>query len=421
MAPVDFEKEPDPYRGGKRADNAARLAAENLEETVARRTADIQLIQDVAVIANEATSMESAFHAALDRIRGHLGWPVGHAFLEDLDRPGTFLDTGIWSLDDQTRFSRFVEATERIAFTPCEGTVGAVAEAREPRWIADAEALLRGNGAEDLGVKTGVAFPVLVGDKAVAVLEFFTPEPADEDKGLLEVMRHTGLQLGRVVERQRREQEIIDAVTRRQNQFGQELHDGLCQELAGISMMADSLAKKLAADGAPAAANLASLSAEIQRAKEHAGRLSKAMFSVDIDVEALGYALQGLAANVNMLHGVECTAEIGKSVAIASNQVADQLFRIAQEAVRNAVAHGKPRRIDIAVEGDGSSVTLRIRDDGTGVNLEQLRESRGLGLRIMRQRCRTIGGSLDVRPAAGGGCVVVCRVVTKRSGGIQEA
>ena len=189
----------------------ARADAEAIAERATRdlyqRQQELQLVEAVAVAANEAVDIAAAIQVALDAVCAHTRWPVGHAYLLDDEAVGPRLvSPRIWHLDDPDRFAQFREISEATEFAPGVGLPGRVLESREPLWIIDVtkdQNFPRAQPAIDIGVRAAFGFPVLVGEEAVAVLEFFSPRPAPPDDSLLAVMTQVGTQLGRVVERRR--------------------------------------------------------------------------------------------------------------------------------------------------------------------------------------------------------------------------
>jgi PAS domain S-box-containing protein len=188
-----------------------------IEDIDARRQADaalrqtsafVRLLQEVAVAANQAASLEQALQTAIDKICTHIGWPVGHVYLPDPETPGGLMPTGIWHLQDPQRFATFRKITEAVRLPPRIGLPGRVLASREPGWISDIildVSTSRTRLIKDIGVRAGFALPVLLGDEVAAVLEFFATEAIEPDPALLDVLRHVGTQLGRVVERARAE------------------------------------------------------------------------------------------------------------------------------------------------------------------------------------------------------------------------
>jgi signal transduction histidine kinase len=126
-----------------------------------------------------------------------------------------------------------------------------------------------------------------------------------------------------------------------------------------------------------------------------------------VESRGLSAALQDLAARTSEASGISVTAECPEWVELPDHRAATQLFRIAQEAVSNAVRHGRPRQIRMTLLAEPSGLRLRIRDDGIGMPGAP-EKCEGLGLRIMHYRAGQIGGTLQVGPCHGGGTVVTC-------------
>ena len=176
------------------------------EQEIQRKILLIQLQQAVAVAADEASSIEEATQVCLDLVCLHTGWPVGHVYIRTAD--GQELSpSSPWYLSDLDRFETFRQVTLATQLAPGVGLPGRVFVSRSPAWLADV--------ARDMGLKAGVALPVLVGQEVVAVLEFFAQEASPLSAEALDVMEHVGTQLGRVVERQRSE----DVLREREEQY----------------------------------------------------------------------------------------------------------------------------------------------------------------------------------------------------------
>jgi nitrate/nitrite-specific signal transduction histidine kinase len=128
---------------------------------------------------------------------------------------------------------------------------------------------------------------------------------------------------------------------------------------------------------------------------------------VEVDAEGLAAALAELASQTTELHGVTCTFATQGPVDLANNQVATQLYSIAREAVNNALKHARAQNIEIHLETDGQSITVRVQDDGMGLP-EPPRDTRGMGLKIMRYRAGLINAHLALSPAGPIGTAVIC-------------
>lgn len=187
------------------------------EEALREQTKSVQLLQKIAVAANEAASVDEAMQACLDEVCARTKWPVGHVYMLAEDGTGELVPTGLWHLDDRKRFEVFREVTERTRFAPGVGLPGRVLSSGAPAWITDVTKdpnFPRAKLATDIGVKAGFASPVLVGKSVVAVLEFFSAEVAEPERATLEVMAHVGTQLGRVIERKRADDALRESEAR---------------------------------------------------------------------------------------------------------------------------------------------------------------------------------------------------------------
>jgi diguanylate cyclase (GGDEF)-like protein/PAS domain S-box-containing protein len=205
---------PDVERWRKRLERekAARLETEAIAETTTRelyeKQQELLLLQEIAAAANEASTVEDALQAAVDGVCSFTGWPVGNAYLAADDGSGELVPSGVWHLSEPTKFAAFKTITDATRFQAGIGLPGRVLASGIPAWIMDVnrdDNFPRAKQAIDIGVKAGFGFPVRAGKEIVAVLEFFSAEPAEPNDRLLVTMDHIGTQLGRVIERTRAE------------------------------------------------------------------------------------------------------------------------------------------------------------------------------------------------------------------------
>jgi PAS domain S-box-containing protein len=218
------------------------------------------------------------------------------------------------------------------------------------------------------------------------------------------------------LEREALQREVLAIAAHEQQQIGQELHDGVGQELTGLGLMAQSLAQLLpeaAQERRIALRLLAGLDSVHQRVRE----LSRGLIPVHVESRGLSAALDDLAARTAEASGIAVTAECPDGVEFPDHATATQLFHIAQEAVSNALRHGRPRHIRLTLLTDPNGLRLCIRDDGIGIQGGPDRCG-GIGLRIMQYRAGQIGGVLQVGPSNGVGTVVSCTL--PRSSGHDE-
>ncbi len=214
----------------------------------------------------------------------------------------------------------------------------------------------------------------------------------------------------RLLERtQRLEHEIIGVSERERERIGRDLHDGVCQYLAAIGLTADLLRQNLAREFPARTADAGEIATLLQDAVDRAREVARGLSPVDRDEGGLESALEELAGSTTRLTGVNCDFLCAEPLPMADPIRAVHLFRIAQEAVSNALRHGRARNIIIALESGGGELSLRVSDDGAGFGGGSA-SSGGMGLNIMRYRARTLGGTLEIYPNTPTGTVVSCVV-----------
>ncbi len=187
----------------------------NAEKILKSKNIFLDLLQMTAVAANEADSMEDAIVTVMNKVCAFTGWPIGHAYILDKDNPEMLNPSKLWHIDDPVRFKVFRNVTEETTFKKGIGLPGRVLDTGNPAWIKDVTIdpnFPRSTLAKNIGVKAGFGFPVLVGLKVEAVLEFFSEETQEPDTDLLGIMAHVGTQLGRVIERSHAESKLIQAI-----------------------------------------------------------------------------------------------------------------------------------------------------------------------------------------------------------------
>jgi two-component system CheB/CheR fusion protein len=211
-----------------------------------------------------------------------------------------------------------------------------------------------------------------------------------------------------ITERKLLEKEILEISERERRRIGHDLHDGLCQHLAGVEMMSHVLAQKLERRSRNAAARADEIARNVREAIAQTRALARGLSPVMLEPEGLMSALQELALNTENIFRAACGFKCDLPVPVADQAVATHLFRIAQEAVSNAVRHGKKNgRIVIELKRERGRTVLSVNDSGGGFP-PKISRSKGMGLRIMQSRAGMIGGALAVgRNAAGGVSVTV--------------
>ena len=208
-------------------------------------------------------------------------------------------------------------------------------------------------------------------------------------------------------EREELQQELLKISEREKQLIAQELHDGLCQHFAGTAMMASLLQRRLAAKQDPEAEQARQICDLLNTGVHEARNLSHGLHPVKAEGEGLMEALSGLAQTVTKLFHVRCTFVCDDTVLVEDQTAATHMFRMAQEAVNNAMKHGQATKVRITLEEVDGAVTLSIRDNGIGIPRD-LPVSKGMGMQIMNHRAAAIGAMLSVRRAGSRGTVVAC-------------
>lgn len=202
--------------------------------------------------------------------------------------------------------------------------------------------------------------------------------------------------------------EIVSASEYEQQRIGQDLHDGLCQQLAAIGCAARALAEDLQAHELAEAQDAEKIEFAIQQAVMEARSLARGIFPVHVDRTGLSIALSELAQNTQRLTGTAIEIDDVEDVYIESPEVAMHLYRIAQEAVANAVRHSGASQVVISLLMEGNHLKLTIDDNGRGIEAGEGLAGLGMGLRTMHYRAHAMGAELDIAEGSHGGTSVCC-------------
>ena len=205
------------------------------------------------------------------------------------------------------------------------------------------------------------------------------------------------------------EREILAVSEREQRRLGHDLHDDLCQQLAGIQFVSQTLASNLDARADAEAARAKEIAQAVQHAMAQTRELARGLSPVSLEADGLMAALSGLAERTQKVFRIQCHFRCEPPVFVPDHSVAIHLYRIAQEAVGNAIKHGKASVIEIRLAAADKNLRLGVSDNGIGIP-RHLPRQRGLGLRFMQYRAGVIGGSLLVQREPTGGTSVVCTV-----------
>jgi PAS domain S-box-containing protein len=203
------------------------------------------------------------------------------------------------------------------------------------------------------------------------------------------------------------EREVTEIAAAEQRRIGQELHDGVSQELTGLAMLAAALKERL--NGATAGnETLANRVIDgLAKVHKHVRDVSHGLIPVDVDAEGLRAALEDLADRVRLQTGIACVFQCPRSLLVKDSLTATHLYHIVQEAVNNALRHGRAGCIDIRLQARPETLILSVSDDGVGISADS-NNGNGVGLRLMRYRASLIGAVLQIRPGEERGTLVSC-------------
>lgn len=211
-----------------------------------------------------------------------------------------------------------------------------------------------------------------------------------------------------ITERKRLEKAILEISAEEQRRIGQDLHDGLGQHLTGIAFMSKVQEQKLAEKGLDEAVEAGRIVSLVNEAIRKTRELAHGLLPVISDSQGLMSALKRWSVEVEDLFHISCTLRTEEPVLIHDNNMSTHLYRIAQEAVNNAIKHGQAKNIVISLFHGEEYDTLQIENDGARLSAPSINDP-GMGLQIMSYRARMIGGSLKISSDEEYGVTITCR------------
>jgi PAS domain S-box-containing protein len=215
-----------------------------------------------------------------------------------------------------------------------------------------------------------------------------------------------------MTQRQQLERELLEISEREKRRIGEDLHDMVCQELTATALFLKSSAKKLGAGNAAAAKTLEESAETVNRNVVLARKLAGGLQAIELTASGLKNALRDLAAGVCANTGIKCHVKIARGVEVPDDTVALHLYRVAQEAVTNAVKHSGAKNVLITLDRSKTNTCVSVEDDGKG--LVERKRGKGLGLHMMRYRANALGGELKIKRPQSGGTDITCVIPTKR-------
>ena len=408
----------------RESEEKLREANRTLEQRVARRTELLSILQHVTRIANEAQSVESAMRLSMAELADYNGWRIGHLWrlvMDDASGEPWLRSTSIWHVSDQLRqqekqLIEFQRAVEQISLDTPGTLAGIVAETGRPQQITDLSQMpdaLQIHAAA-AGLHGAIAFPILIGEETVAVMEFFSETPAAPEPEFLEIMPDVGIQLGHVVQRKRLERVVADIANEEERRIGRELHDGIAQQLTGGALIAESLCASMPPELTRQITHIDHLIEILQNTHEDVSRLSRGLMPDSVAAADLLPSLRRLATEYERRFSIDITlhAEKFDESFVRVDAAAATIFQISRESLHNAIKHSGSGNIEVHVSTT-DVLCLVVKDRGDGFDTRKVKPKSN-GLRIMRYRAETIGGELTIQTADGEGTCITLTIPQKR-------
>jgi len=409
----------------------ARVVTDTQKRDVALTTLQVETnyvetLQKVAIAANEGDRLEDALHTTLNIVCRITKWPVGHAYVRLNSKDEILQSTRLWHLDDPEKFAVFRQVTEQMAFPSGRGLPGRVLATGHPAWISDVTQdsnFPQGRIAKEIGVKGAFAFPVILGETVMAVLEFYSEQAEEPNERLLEIMEAIGTQLGRLIERKQGADVLteINAKLESKNaeleRFAYTVSHDLHSPLVTIQGFL-GLAEQDARTG-----NMTQLDADLQRVRGaaiHMHQLLEELLELS-RVGAIVNPSEDVAMSEVVVEAMEHVAGIiadrkvqvdivSKWPVVLGDRV--RLIEVVQNLVDNAAkymgAQEEPR-IEIGARQEGEAIVMYVRDNGVGIEpqyhhkvfglFEQLdaqTKGTGIGLAIVKRIIEVQGGRIWV-------------------------
>src|SRR5438270_824534 len=389
------------------------------EGALGREVAFVELLQAVAVAANEAPTAEHALRTSIGAVCRVTGWPVGHVYLVSADEPEVLRPTTIWHDDRPWLREPFRRVTEVTTLRRGVGLPGRVLATKQPAWVLDVTRdanFPRAGAAAESGLRAGLAFPVPVGADVAAVLGFFSRDAVAPDAALLGVLTHIGTQLGRVIERERaaealREREALRGAMFDQSAVGiavaariaREIHDELGQALTALKIDLLWLKKRMPGSSPDLTRKLEDMTAIIDSTAQGIQRVAAELRPSVLDELGLRAAIEWEAREFATRTGIECRVELPKGQPALDASRATAVFRIFQEALTNVARHAAANHVIVRLGLTPNALELTVQDNGRGLREGALHDSRSLGLLGMRERAENFHGNVTVAGNPGAG------------------
>jgi len=421
-------------------------------DITARKHAESRLAGEHAItrLLAHAPSLDEAAPAILGRLIESLEMDLGLLWV--LDTKTSVLKLSVPQLRVPSEpLQSFVNASRPLALNPGTSLPGIAWHEQRPVWFPEfgAEPLFeRREPARKAGLRSAVAFPVQTAGIFFGVLEFFATRRLEPDSDQVNMMMAIGSEIGQfiqrrnaeealrrandelelrvqhrtaelkaansklqaaITERKRLENELLEITEKERRRIGLDLHDDLGQKLAGIALMTKGLQLKLMKQKSVEAQDAEKIHCLVHEAMSHVSDLAHDLATLDLATKDLPTALSDLANRAKELFDINCRFSSEGEIPTLEPGIVTQLYKIAQEALTNAIKNGKAKRVSISLTNGSDKLNLAIQSNGLPFPDLQGR-STGMGLRIMNYRANLVGGSIEIKSMGAHGTLVACSV-----------
>jgi signal transduction histidine kinase len=365
-----------------------------------------QLLLHIATTAASATTFHQAINSVLDLLCATDGWSVGNAWLKrDSDQ---WVSANLWhislpTVESSPRSAVFAQLTEWTD----RHLAGNVTDVIASRFVDEPDVSIgTRNEARPYDLRAAVAFPITVDDEAIGFVTLFSQRRITTDRSFENLLLQAGTLLGQVFTRSHRERSIVAVCDSERRRISAELHDGLSQQLAAISMLMGSLHQRLVNEGSSQSDNAAKVLAALEEAKQQARGLCSSLMPVRVAPNALAGALCELAHATENTRKVSCSFACDVDPWILDEFMATQLLHLVRDAVAYLCSQRGTSRISITLTAE-NGISLIIDGNGrigTVSATQSVKE-----IETMKARVYLVGGDLSVSES-GRGISVVCKM-----------
>lgn len=382
----------------------------------------MQLNKDIAVFANFSQSVEDAISTSLERICDEMKWPIGHFLFYDKETK-LLATSKLWYLKDKEKYQVFQNKTEETQFKIKVGLPGRVLENKKPFWIKDVVTdpnFPRSGEASKIGIHSGLAFPVFIGEKVVGVMEFYSEDFLEPNLRFLEVIENIGILLGRVIERERankKKEEYQEHLRRlyskldsiredESKRLSREVHDELGQLLTILKLELSLLENNLEYEDHPIRQNIDVMFELIGKAIKAVKRISQNLRPPILDSVSLNEVIEWQGGLFKKKTGIEFDFKAFSNNINLTPDKSTSIYRIFQECLTNITRHSKAKLVNVQLQNDNNKMIMKIIDNGIGFDQKRNENEVSLGILGMKERAQLIGGDLYIEGKKGEGTTV---------------